>query len=134
MNKLFAAVVVFSLSANSQTIFTCKEDQSTTIGWDYGGWFHKEGMKAEATANSVNPIGIVFIIESKKAIIKGNNGQSDLIKLSSTSFLEQNQMGDFFLWTLLPAAKDSKIPSYLFQHKTYQLGGPFSLTVAYKCE
>ncbi|MFZ4404546.1 MAG: hypothetical protein ACOYOK_10640 [Pseudobdellovibrionaceae bacterium] len=123
--------LVHSLSSRAETIYTCKEEKSATIAWEYGGIFSKQGLVAEAK-DSRAPTVISFVVSAKKVLLKGNLGQVELKKISESVFTEESISGNIFLWTILPA--ENSIPTYIIQHKAYKLGGPFSIMVAYKCQ
>jgi len=122
--------LILSFPAVAGTIYTCIEEKSASIGWEEGGMLKKQGMKANAK-DSKNPVSLSFIVAEKKGVLKGNLDQVDLKKIAPNVFLEVTMAGNIFMWTIVPGNKE--IPTYLFQQKAYVLGGPYSITVAYKC-
>ncbi|OFZ82075.1 MAG: hypothetical protein A2583_12095 [Bdellovibrionales bacterium RIFOXYD1_FULL_53_11] len=111
---------------------TCKEDKTVTIGWQNGGIFKKKGLDSEASNPPQKPSSMQFIISGKKGVLKGNSGNANLIKLSQNVFLEETLLGNIVFWTIITGYDD--IPTYIFQQKAYNLAGPYSITVAYKCD
>ncbi|MBL7714070.1 MAG: hypothetical protein JNL01_01295 [Bdellovibrionales bacterium] len=136
MNLLnLIALVLGSISmpgtAHAESIYTCKEEKSVTIGWEYGSTLSKSAMKAEAN-DAKEPAILTFIVQDKRAVLKGNSGQSLLKKISKNNFLEESEVGNVFLWTVFPA--ENNVPTYIFHQKAYKLAVPFSITVAYRCQ
>lgn len=128
---LFLSFLLLSVNANAE-IISCKEERSTSISWEEKGLIKSASMNAKAENKISNPISVVIVNEKDKATLKGNHGESPLKKLNDFTFLEQNQMGDYFLWTLLKG-KDGR-PTFLFHQKTYDFMGPVNYVVAYKCD
>lgn len=113
-------------------IYTCIQKASASIVWEKGNLLSKAGLKASANDSPDNPIKLTFITQKTGGILKGNIDQSELKRINDYVYLEVSMTGNVFLWTLIP--KKDHIPTYLFQHKAYDLFGPFSITVAYECE
>jgi hypothetical protein len=113
------------------TIYTCREERSTSIAWEEGGFFRKEGLRAEAN-NGPGNVLITIVAGEKKGTLKGNLGQTDLVRISDSVLLEHTASGNMVSWTVLKGK--GKIPTYVIQQKAYDLMGPYSITVAWKCE
>lgn len=116
---------------SADVIYTCREERVTSIGWEKGGFFNKEGLRAEAENKSGSAV-ITLIAGEQRGAVKGNLGQSELIRVNSRVFLEETGAGNLVFWTIL--AETGKVPTYVFQQKAYDLNGPYSVTVAWKCQ
>lgn len=123
-------------SLYAQTVLTCIEEKSTVIQWQESSFFKKAGLSATATNSPGKPpSNLSFIVDKKRGILKGNVGQVDLTKVNENVFLEENAIGDIFMWTLIPAKKSTTDTTYLIQHKAYADSmGMFTITVVYKCQ
>ena len=128
----FLSAFFLSPISYAETIYTCKENKSATIGWQYGGILKKKGLEAEANNSPKEPVLISFVVTDKKGVLKGNAAQVDLKRISTNAFIEETPSGNLFMWTVVPGSQD--IPTYIFQQKSYKLAGPLAVTVAYKCD
>jgi len=126
---LSVIILLGSISLSAMTIFECKEDSSTMIGWEY----KKDGtgyMKPEASMPK-RPVELVFVEEKNKATLKGNIAQVTLSKIGPDSFTEKTG-GGLWMWTILRGNK--KYPTYIIQQKAYNIAGPLVVSVAYRCK
>lgn len=122
-------ILLISNFSLAETIYTCTEEAATSIGWNVNT-SPKKGIEPSIDKPK-NKGKIVLVRKAKGAILKGNGGQVELKELSPTSFIETTDNGNIYLWNLYTS---NERPTYVIQNKSYDLMGPFTTTVAYKCE
>jgi len=127
MINLFFIFIAPTL-AFSDTVYTCKEDRSVSIEWNK--ITDKEPV-AIAKNETKEPSIFSLSISEKKAILYGNAAKITLKRISKNAFIEENSLGDVFLWTVFPGNAEEK--TYIFQQKNYKLIKPYALMIAYKC-
>lgn len=125
-----ALSVLTAKHGQADEILTCVEEVTTTIAWEEGGILKRKGMHADVS-KSKEPMAVTLVLGEKKGILKGNGGQTPLVRLDGGYYLEQTGSGNIFLWSVL-RGRDG-LPTYVFQHKAYNLSRPFSITACYKC-
>ena len=131
---LISIIFIEAPAFAKDAIFTCKSYKEATISWKSSGMLKKQDLVIEPTVyNDSDSSQITFVVTEKKGILKGNGGQTDLLKMNENFFVEVAPVGNVFLWSIVIGDKET--PTFIFQQKAYKLlGSPFSTLAAYKCE
>ncbi len=128
---IVSSALVLSINSYADTILSCTEEKSTSISWEEKGIVSKAGLEANAINTAKTPVQITLVISDKKTILKGNMDQVVLSKVTESTYLETTGFGNVLLWTIVKGRNG--LPTYVFQLKAYDLAGPYSTTMAYKC-
>lgn len=114
----------------ADTIYSCKETKMATIAWEEGGFLSKAGIEGKISDPSKDNIIITLVVSDKKAMFKGNNGESPLEIVAPDTYLEHTSSGNVFLWKLVSSSKGK----FLVQTKAYELASSFySHLWVFKC-
>ena len=115
--------------SGADTIYSCKEAKIATITWETGGMFSGAGLSGNVNEPSKEGVVITLVVSEKRAMFKGNNGESPLELVGKDSFLERTSSGNVFLWRLVRSNQGQ----YLVQSKAHDIGGLYAHLWVFKC-
>ena len=124
----------FTRADQMPTVYSCKEQKIASFDWSEGGLLSNPGIEGNVEGPGKKPTTITLVVTGKKAMFKGNNGESPLERLDEVTFLERPSAGgNIIMWKLIPAS--AKVPTLLVQFKGYQIAtSPYIHAWVFKCD
>lgn len=108
-------ILLISSSSFAETIFSCKEFRTTSMGYQLKDITTKKDEFFVDTVPANNPTEMVFIEKKKGALIKANSGQSELTLIGVNTYSLKTSNDDLIIFNVFKNLKNKK--THIFQYK-----------------